>query len=74
LLRSEDVLKDFLPPTWTGVNGIPPISLKALNTLPAKIKPPARPINPKLFENAKKEFEKVKTYFYRPSDSPISSR
>jgi hypothetical protein len=73
LLRSEDALKVFLPRTWTGVNGIPPITLKTLDTLPAKIKPPARPINPKLFENAKKEFERLKTYFYRPSDSPISS-
>jgi hypothetical protein len=65
LMKSEEALKVFLPVAWTGLNGIEPILLKTLPSMPTKIKPPARPINPKLYENAKKEFERLRTYFYR---------
>jgi len=73
LLKSKLGLATFLPTSWTGVNGIPPLHLKVRDGLPAKIKPHARPINPRLYEVAHKEFLRLKTYFYRDSDSPIAS-
>ena len=50
LFRSELALAVFLPKEWTGVNGIPPLELKYKDTMPVRIKPPARNINPKLLE------------------------
>ena len=73
LLRSDLALGVFLPREWTGVSGIAPIHLKTLDTMPKKVKPPARPINPKLYANAKKEFDRLVTYFYRKSNSPTAS-
>ncbi len=66
-------VKVFIPQEWTGINGIEPFELEWTDGLPDSIKPKARPVNPKLFENAKREFERLCTYFYRPSTSPIAS-
>ena len=41
--------------------------------IPDKMKPKARPINPKLWDNAKAEFQLLTKYFFCPSDSPIAS-
>jgi hypothetical protein len=69
----EVAVKVFVPQSWTGINGLEPFELEWTDGLPESIKPKARPVNPKLFENAKREFERLCTYFYRPSTSPIAS-
>jgi len=63
----------FIPTKWEGVKGVPPIEFNWKQGLPEKMKPNPRPLNPKLYENAKIEFERLRTYFYVPSDSPIAS-
>ena len=73
LMKSDLALKVFLPEKWEGVNGIPPIKLRMRDDMPKRIKPPARPINPRLYATAKSEYDRLCGYFYRPSDSPISS-
>ena len=40
--------------------------------MPSKLKPAARKINPKIYDIAKKEFDRMLKYFYKPSESPIS--
>lgn len=72
LLQSKGKLV-FVPSNWEGINGVPPIQLELKDGLPASMKPKARPINPKLFANAKNEFHRLCKYFYVPSDSPIAS-
>jgi hypothetical protein len=63
----------FVPNNWEGIRGVPDIELEFKEGLPDRIKPKARPINPKLFANAKKEFDRLRSYFYKESTSPISS-
>ena len=41
--------------------------------MPERIKPKPRPINPRLWEAAAKEFERLKGYFYVESRSPWAS-
>ena len=72
-LKSDIAIKAFVPKDWTGVAGVPLVKLKFRDGMPAKMKPAARPINPKLYENARREFDRLCTYFYEPSDSPIAS-
>ena len=47
-----------------------PVTLKTKDTMPQVFKPPARNVNPKIWDVAKKEFERLQTYFYVKSDSP----
>jgi hypothetical protein len=63
----------FIPREWKGVSGIPPLELEWKETLPDKLKPKARHINPRLFDHAKKEFERLMKYMYVPSNSSIAS-
>ena len=63
----------FVPTNWEGIKGIDPIEFNWLPNIPSRMKPKARPINPKLWENAQKEFNRLFKYFYIPSDSPIAS-
>jgi len=73
LLRTKGV-NVFVPQNWSGINGLEPLQLDwREELLPSYIKPKARPVNPRLFENAKTEFERLKTYFYRDSKSDIAS-
>ena len=44
-----------VPDEWSGIKGIEPLKLKWKDTLPERMKPKARPINPKLW----KAFERV---------------
>ena len=73
LLLSDLGIKVFVPKEWTGVKGVPDIKITFKEGMPARYKPPARPVNPKLYENAKKEFMRLCKYFYERSDSPIAS-
>ena len=72
LLQTKGVLV-FVPSNWNGINGFEPIDLPTVDDLPKVHKPKARPINPRLYENAAKEFERLQGYFYIESTSPIAS-
>ena len=73
LLGTDLALGVFLPQEWLGVNGMEPLVLKYKDTMPTRLKPPARNINPKLYETSEKEFKRLRTYFYRPSHSAVAS-
>ena len=68
-----DALKAFVPTEWTGINGIEPLKLVWRDSLPLKMKPKARPINPRLWECSEKEFRRLCGYFYEASRSPWAS-
>jgi putative transposase len=72
LLKSDLALRRFIPKKWEGLKKAP-VELKFKSTLPAKMKPKSRPINPRLYENVKKEFTRMKGYMYEDSTSPIAS-
>jgi RNase H-like domain found in reverse transcriptase len=72
-LSSDLALSVFVPQQWTGITGIPPIDLQFSDQLPLSLRPKARPVNPSLYDNAEKEFKRLQTYFYVPSDSSIAS-
>jgi hypothetical protein len=72
LLKTKGI-KVFLPQNWDGINGVEPLKLSWKPGLPESMKPRARPINPRLYENAKKEFQRLLKYFYVPSTSPLAS-
>ena len=72
-LLSTKAEKVFVPDEWSGVRGVDPLSLKWKSTLPDRMKPKARPINPKLWEASEKEFRRLCGYFYRKSRSPWAS-
>ena len=73
LLRSDVALDVFVPKQGNGLQGCPDLELECLPTLPARMPVQTRPINPRLYENAKKEFDRLFTYFYVFSDSPVAS-
>ena len=72
LLESKGA-KVFVPQNWDGIKGFEPLQLKWREGMPSLMKPRARPINPKLYQHAHKEFQRLLKYFYIPSDSPIAS-
>ena len=62
----------FVPEEWTGINGLDPIELDIKPGRKAsRLK--ARPVNPKIYESAHKEFLRLQTYFYVPSMSEFAS-
>jgi hypothetical protein len=63
----------FVPQNWEGINNLEPFELNWRPDLPTSMKPKARPVNPKLFEHAQVEFERLSKYFYIPSTSPVAS-
>ena len=71
LLREFDSV--FVPTKWSGVIGMEPLEFNWKENMPARMMPKARTVNPKLLENAKKEFDRLCTYFYTPSNSPVAS-
>jgi hypothetical protein len=72
LLQSKKAIEVFVPQNWNGVRGVE-IDLKWKPELPERMKVNARPINPRLFEHAKIEYERLTRYMYIPSTSPIAS-
>ena len=64
LEEGEDV---FVPKAWTGINGVQPVKLEFLAEVPTRLKPPSRKIPAAIFEASKREFQRLKTYFYRES-------
>jgi hypothetical protein len=73
LLKSEWVMDLFVPKHWDGLHNVEPVEINFKSTLPVSLKPKARPINPRLHDNAKKEYERLTGYIYVQSTSPIAS-
>jgi hypothetical protein len=61
----------FVPANWEGIRDVT-ISL-TWKDIPPRLKPPARPVNPKLLATAKTEFDRLCQYMYVPSTSDIAS-
>jgi hypothetical protein len=70
LLESKGV-DVFVPQNWEGIRDVE-ISLN-WKEIPTRIKPHARPINPKLLATAKTEFDRLCQYMYTPSSSDVAS-
>ena len=71
LLRSQIALDVFVPSTWTGIL-MEPYHLEVKPGMPDHLKARARPVRAALFQGAKTEFDRMRTYFYEKSTSPIA--
>lgn len=71
LLTSDLAYDVFVPQTWSGIH-MPPYHLTTKPGLPEFLKAHTRPIRDMLFQHAKAEFDRMKTYFYVKSNSPIA--
>ena len=65
--------KVFIPQNWEGIRGFPDLELKFKPDMPKEIKPKARFISPRIYQQCEKEFKRLMKYFYRMSTSPIAS-
>ena len=72
-LKREDIMSVFVPDDWSGIKDIPPLKVKWKDTLPERMKPQARPINPRLWAASEKEFQRLCGYFYKKSRSSWAS-
>jgi hypothetical protein len=63
----------FVPTAWNGIKGIELIQLEFLEKPPRRMKPPTRRVPAAIYEVTKKEFQRLLTYFYEPSNSSITS-
>ena len=72
LMKSERALGVFVKKEWTGIHRHQ-LELEVDENMPNIIKPLSRRINPKIYDIARKEFERLSGYFYRDSDSSIAS-
>ncbi len=70
LLKTKGV-KVFVPQNWKGVR-FKPLHIDFIEGMPSLMKPRARPVNPKLFDHAHKEFLRLLTYMYVRCDGPIA--
>ena len=75
LLRSDLARRIFVPfmGEWTGINGIPPLELQFLPSMPERMAARARPLNPLIVDKAWPLFSKMCNYFFEPSRSPCAS-
>ena len=73
ILKSDLAVDRFVPKAWTGIEGFPPLDLQVRDDFPDLLRVRARPINPRLYENAEKEFRRLMEYMYRESKSPWAS-
>ena len=72
LLKTEKAQETFAPSRWEGMK-VKPVELIISGELPDRMTPKARPIRKELYENAKKEYERLRKYFYEDSNSSIAS-
>jgi hypothetical protein len=72
LLKQKGLLV-FVPSNWEGIRGLEPLEFSWKPNLPAYLKPRARPVSPRLFEHTKVEFNRLRKYFYRESNSNVAS-
>ena len=73
LLQSPEAIQVFVPEEWRGINGFEPVSFEFKEDMPKVHRSAARPVNMRIFQDAKVEFERMCTYMYVDSDSPIAS-
>ena len=73
ILLGSKALEVFCPAEWKGISGFEPLELVWKEEMPVMYKPAVRPINPRLYEDASKEFKRMDTYMYTESDSAIAS-
>jgi hypothetical protein len=71
ILKSPLAYDVFVPSTWTGIN-MAPYHLSTKPGLPDHLKARSRPVREALYKDAKLEFERMRTYFYEKSTSPIA--
>ena len=71
LLQSQLAHDVFVPSTWKGIDMIP-YHLDVKPGLPDYLKARARPVRQALYQDAKTEFDRMRTYFYETSTSPIA--
>ena len=72
-VRGDDdsVMKPY-EKKWEGIK-CPPLELKVKADFPASHKIHSRPINPRMYQHTKLEFERLCQYMYTPSTSPWAS-
>jgi len=73
ILESKEAKSVFVPKEWTGIKGFPNLDLKFKPNFPESHRIRSRPINPKLYDHAKKEFDRLSQYLYKESVSPWAS-
>jgi len=62
-----------LKQNWDGIQGVDPVHVEFTEFLPARLKPPTRKIPLSILDVAKREFDRLRTYFLIPSTSPVAS-
>ena len=72
MLRTKGA-RVLAPNNWEGINGVDPIELNWKSDLAERMKPPARPVNPRLFAHSEKKYGRLYQYMFRDSTSPIAS-
>jgi hypothetical protein len=72
-LKSTTAMRVFVPNNWNGIQGIEPLKLEFKSDMPTRIKPPQRNVPRKIYDAAKKEFERMIQYFYEESTPPVAS-
>ena len=61
----------FVPTSWEGIiTSLGTLSLEISEDLPARLKPKGSRINPRMWDDAEKEFTWMREYFYEESRSP----
>ena len=73
MLRKHRYNNRFVPREWVGIAGFEPLELQWRDTFPESHPVRSRPINQRLWEVAKKEFDRLCAYTYRESTSPWAS-
>ena len=73
----EDVFKEymdcFVKKEWVGLKNVDKVHFTFSDTMPARMKPPARPLPAAIQEAALAEFTRMCTYMFIKSNSPIAS-
>ena len=72
IMKSSRACEVFSPSKWNGLR-MEPVVLETSQQLPSRLAPKARPIRDNLYEHAKAEFDRLSSYFYEESKSPIAS-
>ena len=73
-MREEGIIVfTNLKQNWNGIQGVDPVHVEFTEDLPARLKPATRKIPTAILEVAKKEFDRLRTYFLIPSTSPVAS-
>ncbi len=72
LLQTKGRTVFAIPQDWTGINGLEPLELRWSPDTPPSFRAARRPVNPRLLERAKAEFERMRGYIFVPSNSSYS--